>query len=431
MSEEVLINATASETRVAMVEKGVLQEIIIERSNRQSLVGNIYKGKVCRVLPGMQAAFIDIGLERNAFLHFSNLVDIHQTDKKNSIDKLLREGQTLLVQVIKEPLGTKGARLTALIAIPSRYMIFLPGSSNMIGISHRIESIQERQRLKDIVLQYTGITDHGLTETPSASKTRLLTYCDNYAFIVRTATEGVEENLLCADIDFLCQLWKDIIEQEITAKPGSLIYTDLSLVLRTARDLIGTKIDRVRIDSPDIYREAFDFAKKFVPELVPLMELYSGEQPIFDLYSVNEEITKALERKVSLKSGGNLVIDQTEAMTIIDVNTGGYVGERNLEETIFHTNLEAAQAIARQLRLRNLGGIIILDFIDMQEPEHKRQVLQTLTKCLKHDHAKTKISKFSSLGLVQMTRQRTRDSLEQVLCKTCPTCHGQGLIKTI
>jgi ribonuclease G len=335
------------------------------------------------------------------------------------------------VQVVKEPLGTKGARLTALIAIPSRYMIFLPGSSNMIGISHRIESEQERLRLKEIFLQYTGMMAPSLTETPDAKKTRLSTYCDNYAFIVRTAAEGVEENLLCADMDFLCQLWKNIIDQEIIAKPCSLIYTDLSLVVRTVRDLIETKVDRVRIDSPDIYREVFDFAKKFVPEIVPLIELYSGELPIFDLYSVNEEITKALERKVSLKSGGYLVIDQTEAMTVIDVNTGAYVGKRNLEETIFHTNLEAAQAIARQLRLRNLGGIIILDFIDMQEPEHKHQVLQTLEKYLKRDYAKTKFGEFSSLGLVQMTRKRTRDSLEQVLCKTCPTCHGWGLIKTI
>jgi len=426
MSEEVLINATASETRVAVVENGVLQEIIIERSNRRSLVGNIYKGKVCRVLPGMQAAFIDIGLKKSAYLHISNLVGTHQTDKTDSIDKLLREGQTLLVQVIKEALGTKGARLTALLGIPSRYMIFLPGSSNMIGISHRIESAQERQRLKKIVLQYTG-----MTETPDTEKTQLSTYCDNYAFIVRTAAEGVEENLLCADMDFLCQLWKGIIAQEITAKPCSLIYTDLSLVLRTIRDLIGTKIDRVRIDSPDTFREVFDFAKKFIPESVPLIERYSGKLPIFDLYSINKEITKALEHKVSLKSGGYLVIDQTEAMAVIDVNTGTYVGERNLEETIFHTNLEAAEAIARQLRLRNLGGIIILDFIDMEEPEHKDQVLQTLEKYLKRDRAKTRIADFSSLGLVQITRQRTRDSLEQVLCHTCPTCHGRGLIKTI
>jgi len=428
MSEEILINATASETRVAVVENGVLQEIIIERSNRRILVGNIYKGKVRRVLPGMQAAFIDIGLERSAFLHLSNLVGTHQTDE--SIDKYLREGQTLLVQVIKEPLGTKGAFLTALFGIPSRYMIFLPGSSNMIGISHRIESEQERQRLKEIVLQYTGITEHSLTETPDTKKTRLLTYCDNYAFIVRTAAEGVEENLLCADMYFLCQLWKNIIEQEIIAKPGSLIYTDLSLVVRTIRDLIGTKVDRVRIDSPDIYREVFDFAKKNFPELVPLIELYSGKLPIFDLYSIDKEITKALEHKVPLQSGGYLVIEQTEAMTIIDVNTGAYVGKRNLEETIFHTNLEAAQAIARQLRLRNLGGIIILDFIDMEEPEHKHQILQTLEKYLKRDRAKTRIVDFSSLGLVEMTRQRTRDSLEHVLCKTCPTCHGRGLIKT-
>lgn len=443
MSEEVLINVTPRETRVAIVENGVLQEVMIERTGNRSLVGNIYKGRVCRVLPGMQAAFVEIGLERSAFLHISDIISPHlhhgkeQPAKTDSIYELLHEGQTLLVQVIKEPLGTKGARLTTQISIPSRYMVFVPYSSNTIGISTRIESAEERQRLKDIALQHTGMDKQALLETQTNEETLVMqpvsppAHCNNFGFIIRTAAEGAKENLLCADMDFLCMLWKDIQEKEANAKPYSLIYKDLPLVLRTIRDLKGSLIEKVKIDSRETFQKVVNFAQKFMPDLVPQIEHYVGERPLFDIYAIDDEITKALDRNVPLKSGGYLVIDQTEAMTTIDVNTGAYVGSRNLEETIFRTNLEAAQAIARQLRLRNLGGIIILDFIDMEESEHKSQILRTLEKCLERDYAKSYLSEVSSLGLVQMTRKRTRESLEHVLCETCSTCGGRGSIKTV
>ena len=438
MSNEVLINVTPRETRVVMVENGYLQEIVIERANNQGcLVGNIYKGRVCRVLPGMQAAFVEIGLERTAFLHLADMSDSHlrhkQTKKPESIQEVLREGQTLLVQVIKEPLGSKGARLTTQVKIPSRYVVILPYSSNMIGISGRIESVEERQRLKKIALQHLGMAGHTLVETASDDKTLVTQSVSPQlrdGFIIRTAAEGATENLLCADMDFLSHLWKDIQEKERDASPHSLIYQDLPLVFRTVRDLIGSSVDRIKIDSQQTFQEVMNFAKKFIPDLVPLLEHYQRERPMFDLYAIDKEISQALKRKVSLKSGGYLVIDQTEAMTTIDVNTGTYVGSHNLEETVLKTNLQAAQAIARQLRLRNLGGMIILDFIDMRDPEHKRQVLGTLEKCLERDHAKSFISQVSALGLVQMTRRRTRESLEHVLCQTCPTCGGRGSIKT-
>ncbi|MDY6991072.1 MAG: Rne/Rng family ribonuclease [Pseudomonadota bacterium] len=461
MSEEVLINVTSRETRVAMVENGILQEVVIERNSKRGLVSNIYKGKVCRVLPGMQAAFVDIGLERAAFLHVSDIVNFNNGDaeegnhsKNDSIYQLLYEGQTLLVQVIKDPLGTKGARLTTQISIPSRYAVLTPFSYT-IGISARIETTEERKRLKDIALRYVGMADESEEEEP-LPETMMVTHdnefqeestwpvahfkpchsstagerCIQYGFIIRTAAEGVFETMLQADMDFLCRLWKDIQEKAAQAPDKSLIYSDFSLSVRAIRDLIGTTVEKVRVDSKQTFQEIVDFAQKFIPDLVPHIEYYAGQRPIFDLYSIEDEINKALERKVYLKSGGYLVIDQTEAMTTIDVNTGAYVGSRNLEETIFKTNLEAAQAIARQLRLRNLGGIIIVDFIDMLDGEHKRQVLRTLEKCLERDHTKTHISEVSSLGLVQMTRKRTRESLEHVLCETCPTCNGRGSIKT-
>lgn len=451
MSEEVLINVTPRETRVAMVENGVLQEVLIERTNRRGLVGNIYKGKVCRVLPGMQAAFVDIGLERAAFLHASDIVNPHQHNGNGrkielSINELVHEGQSLLVQVIKDPLGTKGARLTTQISIASRYIVFIPSATNTIGISTRIDNDSERKRLKEMVLIHTGTTETETEETPPASsdgndtvvihKTTNKSETNNghqsvnYGFIIRTAAEGVIEKMLYADMDFLCRLWQDIQERAKDTKPGALVYADFSLVMRTIRDLLGSSIEKVRIDSREAYQQVSHFAHKFVPDIASLLEHYPGERPIFDLYGIEDEITKALERKVQLKSGGYLVIDQTEAMTTIDVNTGAFVGSRNLEETIFKTNLEAAQTIARQLRLRNLGGIIIVDFIDMIDVEHRRQVLRTLEKCLDRDHTKTHISEVSSLGLVQMTRKRTRESLEHVLCETCPTCNGRGSIKT-
>jgi ribonuclease G len=448
MSEEVLINVTPRETRVAMIENGILQEVLIERTSNRGLVGNIYKGRVCRVLPGMQAAFVEIGLERAAFLHLSDIInahlqhDVESPNQTKTIDELLHEGQTLLVQVIKDPLGTKGARLTAQISIPSRYVVFLPYSPNMIGISTRIESMEERQRLKDIALQHTGMVEQQkLTETKEYDETVMMHAVSppqpttgpakHYGFIIRTAAEEAKENLLCADIDFLCRLWKDILEKETKVKPCSLVYRDLSLALRMIRDLSGSSIEQIKIDARDTHHQIVNFAQKFIPDLVPQIVHYTGKRPLFDLHSIDDEINKALEPKVLLKSGGYLVIDQTEAMTTIDVNTGGYVGIRNLEETIFRTNLEAAQAIARQLRLRNLGGIIILDFIDMADEEHQRQVLRTLEKCLEHDHTKTYMSEISQLGLVQMTRKRTRESLEHTLCRTCPTCRGRGTIKTV
>jgi ribonuclease G len=449
MNQEVLINVTPRETRVALVENGILQEVMIERISSRGLVSNIYKGRVCRVLPGMQAAFVDIGLERAAFLHISDIVNAHLhhgeieiDDKTESIHRFLYEGQTVLVQVIKEPLGTKGARLTTQIAIPSRYVVFLPSSPNMIGISTRIESTEERKRLKEIAWQHMGITEQAVIETSKQGETEVMQaiatdYNDqaeqlnHYGFIIRTAAESITTEMLCADMNFMCRLWKDIQDKESQAPPCSLIYEDLSLALRTVRDLMGTVVDKIKVDSPVIFDELIDFTNKFIPDFVPHIEYYTGDRPIFDLYCIDDEITKALERKVQLKSGGYLVIDQTEAMTTIDVNTGGYVGSRNLEETIFKTNLEAAQAIARQLRLRNLGGIIILDFIDMLDPEHKRQVLRTLEKCLERDRAKSHIGEVSSLGLVQMTRKRTRESLEHILCENCPTCGGRGSVKSI
>lgn len=410
MSEEILINVTPPETRVALIENGVVQEIIIERVQSRGLVGNIYKGKVCRILPGMQAAFVEAGLERAAFLHASD-ISTDKDPKPESIEELLHDGQEIVVQVVKDPLGTKGARLTTNLSIPSRYMVFMP-SLDGIGVSQKIEDEDERQRLRKILNSFVeqNKVDGG--------------------FIARTAAEGADEFALRSDMQFLTRLWESIQTRLKKTKAKKLVHEDLPLAMRAFRDLIGPEVERVRIDSRSTYDKAMDFAKKFIPEISNKIEYYPGERPIFDLYSVEDEILKALQRKVDLKSGGHLVIDQTEAMTTIDVNTGAFVGHRNLEETIFKTNLEAAQSICRQLRLRNLGGIIIIDFIDMSEEEHKRQVLRALDKCLAHDHAKTQISEVSSLGLVQMTRKRTRESLEHILCQTCHCCAGRGTMKT-
>ena len=416
MTVELLVNVTPQETRVAVVENGVLQEVFIERARRRGLVGNIYKGVVSRVLPGMQAAFVDIGLERAAFLHASDIAIIDSDDADvtlpsgDSITNLLREGQEVLVQVIKDPLGTKDARLTTHITIPSRYLVFMPETRN-VGVSQRIEEEQERQRLREIVLRERD------EEKPGG-------------FILRTAAEGVDEESIASDLFFLQRLWASICEQVKIAKPPEIVHEDLPLVLRVLRDISDTEVEKLRIDSRETFQRVDRFVRQFTPELLNKLEYYPGERPIFDLYSVDDEIQKALERKVQLKSGGHLVIDQTEAMTTIDVNTGAYVGHRNLEETIFKTNLEAAQAIVRQLRLRNLGGIIIIDFIDMQDEEHKRQVLRALEKHVERDHANCHISEISSLGLVQMTRKRTRESLEHVLCEACPSCAGRGSVKT-
>jgi ribonuclease G len=384
--EEILINATPSEVRAAVVDSGVLQEVQIERTSRVGLVSNIYKGKVSRVLPGMQAAFVELGLERTAFLHASDIAqnphaEAVANEAELDIREAVRDGQELLVQVLKEPLGTKGARLTTYIAIPSRYLVLTPNSLGL-GVSSRIDDETERERLRCVVEELKAAA-------PQAG------------YIIRTAAEGASREALQADLAFLHKLWKSIEESAARTPAGGLVYEDLPLPLRVLRDSSSPDIARVRVDSEATYAKLKEFAEHFVPRLAPLIELYTEGRPIFDVYGIDDEIDKALHRKVPLKSGGHVVFDQTEAMTTIDVNTGAYVGHRNLEETIFRTNLEAAAAIARQLRLRNLGGIIIIDFIDMTEEEHRRQVLQTLTDRLAGDHAKSHVMNVSPLGLVE------------------------------
>ncbi|MFT5132674.1 MAG: ribonuclease G [Gammaproteobacteria bacterium] len=442
MSEEILINVTPQETRVAVVENGVLQEIYVERTRKRGLVGNIYKGRVARVLPGMQAAFINVGLERTGFLHISDILDAnentetsnpHIESQETPIASLLREGQDILVQVVKDPLGSKGARLTTRVSIPSRYLVFIP-HHNSVGVSQRIEDEEERERLRNIISQYQ-IDTQNLAATGASNvilHTALKPSIPSYkgGFIVRTAAEGLLEEDLFKDIDYLRKSWDSTYVRSQNTFAPNIIYEDLPLVMRTMRDMVHIDIEKVRIDSKETFQRVKEFAKHFIPELLGRIEYYTGERPILDLYSVEDEIQRSLNRKVQLKSGGSLVIDQTEAMTTIDVNTGGFVGHRNLEETIYKTNLEASQTISRQVRLRNLGGIIIIDFIDMQAPEHGRQVLRSLEKHLERDNSKITISELTSLGLVQLTRKRTRESLEHILCEACPTCNARGTIKT-
>ena len=410
MSKEILINVTPQEIRVAILENGMLHDLYIERSRSRGLVGNVYKGKVVRVLPGMEAAFVDIGTEKAAFLHVS---DVARNNKNHNetvhVDQVLHEGQSILVQVLKDQLGTKGARLTTNITIPSRYLVFMPNADN-IGVSSRIENEEDRVRLKNELL---------------AQEHRL----EGAGYILRTAAETASKEAIASDIKYLNKLWRKI-GSTTEIKAGNIVHKDLPLFLRVLRDMVDEDLEVIRVDSRETYLSMLEFSESYVPEVADFIEHYPGERPVFDLHGVEDEIQKGLERKVQLKSGGYLIIDQTEAMTTIDVNTGAFVGSRNLEETIFKTNLEAAQGIARQLRMRNLGGIVILDFIDMIEEEHKRQVMRALEKALEKDHARTSISEVSSLGLVEMTRKRTRESLEHVLCDTCPTCEGRGSIKT-
>ncbi|GAB3372138.1 ribonuclease G [Spongiibacter taiwanensis] len=416
MSEEILINVTPVETRVATVENGVLQEVYIERSRSKGIVGNIYQGKVVRVLPGMQAAFVDIGLERTAFIHASDVAALDTASGEHAdIRSKVREGQLLTVQVTKDPMGTKGARLTTRLSVSSRFLVFMPGAAH-IGVSHRIDDEQERLRLRALVENLAGQGDEGAPLK------------DGY--IIRTVAEGIGEDELASDVAFLKRLWA-AVERRMKRDPApSIIYEDLPLFMRTMRDLVRPGLEKIRIDSRESFQRVSQFAQDYLPEISAGLEYYPGERPIFDLYSVEDEIQKALGRKVELKSGGYLIIDQTEAMTTIDINTGAFVGHRNLEETIFKTNLEAAAALARQLRLRNLGGIIIIDFIDMKDVEHRRQVLRALEKAMEKDYAKTSITGVSELGLVEMTRKRTRESLEHILCETCRYCHGRGSLKS-
>lgn len=420
MTEEILINVTPREARVGVVENGMLQEVHIERSGHRGYVGSIYCGRVKRVMPGMQAAFVDVGLERSAFLHAADMA--HPTLNADPIDgvapapvsvppitELVHEGQRLIVQVIKDPIGSKGARLSTHLSIPSRYLVLLPDSVTL-GVSVRIEDEAERERLRGVL---AGLVDGG-----------------KFGLIARTNAEGLERDALAEDVAYVTRVWQVVAEAIARAQPGQRVYEEPPLPLRVLRDLMHDDIEKVRVDSRETFERTLDFARQFMPELAERVEHYPGERPIFDLYGVEDEIQKALRKEVPLKSGGYLVIDQTEAMTTIDVNTGAYLGARNLEETAFRTNLEAAQAAARQLRLRNLGGIIIIDFIDMHDDEHKRQVLRTLEKALARDHAKTTVYEMSPLGLVEMTRKRTTESLARQLCEPCATCAGRGILKT-
>ncbi len=436
MSAELLINVTPRETRAAFVENGMLQELFVERASSRGIVGNVYLGRILRVLPGMQAAFVDIGLERAAFLHASDIstsmlvlagepvalpdgsadsddTNSHGNGGSESITRLVYEGQELMVQVIKDPIGGKGARLTTHLSIPACFLVFLPDGDG-VGISQRIDDLANRDSLRADV---TRLVEQDEDRTPGG-------------YIVRTAAESARPGQLEADMLFLKRLWRTIASRSKNRHAPSLVYEDLPLLLRTLREMVGLELDRIRVDSRESYKRMKEFTHEFLPELHNRIEHYPGERPIFDLYGTEDEIERALQRGVQLKSGGHLVIDQTEAMTTIDVNTGAYVGHRNLEETIFKTNLEAAQAIARQLRLRNLGGIIIIDFIDMTDAEHRRQVLRALEKSLERDPTKTQLSEVSSLGLVQMTRKRVRESLGQTLCDACPTCAGTGIVRS-
>lgn len=424
MGQDILINWSPQETRVAVIEQGVVQEVHQERTLERGLVGNVYLGKVSRVLPGMQSAFIDIGLDRAAFLHVADLLpniaakhakaksepgelNTEISDPALAIEKQIFEGQSILVQVLKDPIGTKGARLTSQISIAGRLLVYLPQDQH-IGVSQKIPPAQRealRQRL---------VT---LTES-------------NGGFILRTNAEDATDEDLAEDIAYLRKTWQRIKTAASTRPPLSLLHEDLNLLQRVLRDLVDVQTQSIRVDSKEQTGLLQQFAKDFMPATLEKIQHYTGERPIFDLYHVDEEIDRALGRRVDLKSGGYLVIDQTEAMTTVDVNTGGYVGARNFDDTIFKTNLEAAQAIARQLRLRNLGGIVIVDFIDMNKDSHREAVLGEFRKQVAKDRVKTMVGGFSQLGLVEMTRKRTRESLAHMLSETCPACEGKGALKT-
>ena len=411
MAEEFLINFTPQETRVALMQNGVAQELHVERTASRGIVGNIYLGKVVRVLPGMQSAFIDIGLERTAFLHVADIwSERHNGDGPKPIERILAEGQNITVQVLKDPLGTKGARLSTQVSIAGRMLVYLPQEKH-IGISQRIEDETEREQLRERL-------------------TRLVPEDEPGGFIVRTMAESASDAELLADIAYLRKIWAEIRSRTAGAFPPKVLYQDLTLGQRVLRDLVGDETGRIQIDSRENFQKLTAFAEEYMPKVLPLLTHYVGERPLFDLYGVEDEIEKALARRVDLKSGGYLIMDQTEAMTTVDVNTGGFVGARNFDDTIFKTNLEAAQTIARQLRLRNLGGIIIVDFIDMESVEHRDAVLDEFRKALAKDHTKMSVSGFTQLGLVEMTRKRTRESLAHLLCESCATCDGRGEVKT-
>src|SRR5262245_9426959 len=429
MKQEIFINCSPQESRIAIIEDGFLAEFLIERKEEMGIAGNIYKGKVSRVLPGMQAAFVDIGMEKAAFLHASDFasvpedgqliaspgedVEVEALPKRVArhrlpLEKQLSRDEEILVQVAKDPLGTKGARVTSHVSLPGRYMVFMPGTKH-IGISRRIESEEERKRLKEIA--ESVLTEHG-------------------GFILRTASEGRSKREIQRDLRFLTILWRRLQKKAEKAAAPSLIHQDLDLIARTIRDFFTADTEQVVIDSAKDHRRIMDFVRQFMPRLKPKIVLYSGAELLFDRHGIEEKIAKALDRRVWLRSGGYIIIERTEALTAIDVNTGRFVGKRNQEETIVRTNLEAAQEVVRQLRLRNVGGIIIIDFIDMEMESNRKKVYDALRDALKKDKARSNILKISELGLVEMTRQRTRESLENQLLSPCPHCDGRGRIKS-
>ena len=412
MTEEFFINVTPQETRVALMQQGTVQELHIERTNSRGIVGNIYYGRVVRVLPGMQSAFFDVGLERTAFLHVADIWEQRQGSghEARPIEKILAEGQNVMVQVLKDPIGTKGARLTTQVSIAGRLLVYLPQEKH-IGISQRIGDEGDRERLRSRIAALLPTDEQG-------------------GFIVRTVAEDASDDELQADIGYLRRLWAEICHRARSAKATDVLHRDLTLAQRVLRDLVTRETTRIVIDSRENFLKLSAFAQEYVSQVADRLEHYNGTRPLFDLHGVEDEIQRALARRVDLKSGGYLIFDQTEAMTTIDVNTGGFVGARNFDDTIFKTNLEASQTIARQLRLRNLGGIIIVDFIDMESEEHRNAVLAEFNKALANDHTRITVNGFTQLGLVEMTRKRTRESLAHVLCEPCPTCGARGEVKT-
>ncbi len=413
MKEDILINISPQETRIAILSEGTVQELHIERSQTRELAGNVYLGQVVRVLPGMQSAFVDIGLERAAFLHIDDILEAHYNEEGQNkiipIERILQDGQSVMVRVIKDPLGTKGARLSTQISIAGRLLVYLPKEKH-IGISQRIEDEKERENLKKRIQQMGRGAKGG--------------------YIIRTIAEDASDDDLESDMNFLQKIWQSLESKAHISPAPTLLYKDLTLSERILRDFVHEETHRILVDSREEFIKLQGFAKSYTPDILEKLIYYEGERPLFDLYNVEKEIEYALSRRVDLKSGGYLIIDQTEAMTTIDVNTGGFVNGRTFDDTIFRTNLEATHAIARQLRLRNLGGIIILDFIDMAKPEHQQTVIEELHKALALDRTKVSVSALSALGLVEMTRKRTRESLAHVLCEPCPICNGKGQIKT-
>ncbi len=420
MASEIIINASPEEIRVALLEMGQLAELYIERKKDISLVGNIYKGKVIKILPGMQSAFVSIGLEKATFLHVADVYSsfdysVFGEDIEEEtipfhlpIEELLQEGQDVLVQVSKDPIGTKGARVTSYITIPGRYLVLMPGVEH-IGISRRISDEKERTRLKELVTSLKP---------------------QNIGLIVRTASEGCAEDEIKKDIDYLMLLWENIQRKKDKVTSPHLLYSDLDLAFRSVRDLLGHEVGKLVVDSEDEYNRLVEFVNTYFPKLASKIELYEGEEPILDAYGIEIEIPKALGRRVWLKSGGYIVIDQTEALISIDVNTGKFVGKATLEDTILKTNLEAVREIAYQIRLRNLGGIIIIDFIDMEKEENKNKLFTAFQEAMSKDRVKSTILQVSELGLIQMTRKRVRESLGRTLCAPCPYCESKGFVKS-